>query len=138
MRSIFEIAVSPQAAPKSNKRRPSPISLRLSEDERAQLKRDALGQSINGYIRERLFAGSPANSRNQRGKSPVKDYEALGRALGMLGRSDVFTALTALSLAIEQEKLRVSRETETDIQKACAAVITIRADIIRALGLKPE
>ncbi len=118
----------------ATKKRPAPISIRVSDEEREALKRAAAGRSVNSYVRERLFSNT-ALART-RGRAPVQDYEALARVLGLLGRSDVYTSLSALVLAIEQQKLAASGDVERDIRHACASVRAIRAELVTALGLK--
>ncbi len=57
IKSAFQSSVSVPGK-KSKPKRPSPISLRLSEAERNELTRLAGNKSLNGYIRERLFENS--------------------------------------------------------------------------------
>lgn len=114
-------------------RTPAPFSLRLTFEERARLERDAAGMSLGAYIRGRLF-GENANPRKTRGKTPVKDHEALGRVLGALGGSRLSQNLNQLARAVNTGSLPVTPETERDLLEACAAVALIRADLMRALG----
>lgn len=123
-------AAKPKAA---RKKRPSPISLRLNEDELAALRKAAVGRSVNGYIRERLFGdASPIDMT----KPVAEDYEAMARVLGALGQTDVYTNLAAISLALEQGRLRVGGSTENAISEACSAIVAMRADLLIALGLR--
>ena len=114
-------------------KRPPPVSLRLNDAELKALRKAAVGRSINGYIRERLFGDAAPIALP---KPIAEDREALARVLGALGRTDVFTNLAAISLALEQQRLQVSRETETSIKGACKAVTDMRADLLIALGLR--
>ncbi|MEM5477129.1 hypothetical protein [Pacificibacter sp. AS14] len=123
-------AQSPEPTPAKKRKRPSPLSVRLSEDERAKLEKAAAGQSLNSYVKECLFAGKRPR------KSKVQDYEALAKALSLLGRSDLQTRLSALLLAIEAQRLVASSETERDIRAACNNVALIRTELVKALGLK--
>lgn len=123
-------AAKPNSAPK---KRPSPISLRLNEGELAALQKAAAGRSINGYIRERLFGAADTIHAS---KPVAKDYEALARVLGALGRTDIYTNLAAISLALEQNRMRLSASTENAIAEACEAVVAMRADLLIALGLR--
>ena len=116
---------------RQSKKRPSPLSIRLSENEREALQKAAAGRSINSYVKGRLF-----DTKKGRRKAPVEDYEALARALSLLGQSNVYTRLSALLLAIEAGKLDASTDAERDIRQACATVRSIRSDLIIALGLK--
>ncbi len=120
----------PEPTPPMKRKRPSPLSVRLSEDERATLEKAAAGQSLNSYVKDRLFAGKRTR------KSKVQDYDALSRALSLLGRSDLQTRLSALVLALESQRLIASPEAERDIRAACNDVAVIRAALVTALGLK--
>ncbi|MGJ8628763.1 MAG: hypothetical protein ACSHXB_17515 [Sulfitobacter sp.] len=123
-------AQTTESRPPKKRKRPSPLSVRLSEDERAKLEKAAAGQSLNSYVKDRLFQGKRGR------KGTVQDYDALARALSMLGRSDIQTRLSALLLAIETQKLVASAEAERDIRDACKNVAMIRAELVTALGLK--
>ena len=130
-----QVDASPSSA-KPNptpKKRPSPISLRLNQDELAALRKAAVGRSINGYIRERLFGdASPIDVT----RPVAKDCAALARVLGALGKTDVYTNLAAISLALEQGRLRVDKSTESALVEACETVAAMRADLLIALGLR--
>lgn len=105
--------------PKLKKKRPAPVSLRLNEAELAALRKAASGRSMNGYIRERLFGDGAAISVSQ----PVsEDYEALARVLGALGKTDIYTNLAAISLALEERRMLASTETETAVIEACDTI----------------
>lgn len=123
-------AEKPKPKTPKKRKRPSPLSVRLSEDERARLEKDAAGQSLNSYAKERLLSGKRSRI------SKVQDNEALVRALSLLGRSDLQIRLSALLLALESERLVASAEAERDIRTACADVAMIRAELVTALGLK--
>lgn len=140
LRPKFTVASNETRAPRSetkpkskSKKRPSPISLRLNENELASLRRAAIGRSVNGYIRECLFGNAGASETT---KPVAEDYEALARVLGALGRTDVYTNLAVISLALEQNRLRVGTSTERAITEACRAIIEMRADLLLALGLR--
>lgn len=115
------------------KKRPAPISVRLNEAELKALRQAASGRSMNSYIRERLF-GAP--SPNLSGKNVSDDYAAMARILGALGHSDVFTSLAAISLAIEDNRLPATRQTQATINKACLQIEEMRSDLLIALGLR--
>lgn len=61
------------------KKRPSPLSIRLNENEGRALQKVAAGRSINSYVKDLLFDG-----KQGRRKATVQDYEALARALSLL------------------------------------------------------
>lgn len=112
---------------------PPPFSLRLTFEERTELERAAAGMSLGAYVRDRLF-GPDAAPRKTRGKTPVKDHEALGRVLATLGGSRLSQNLNQLAKAVNTGSLPVTPETERDLKEACAAVARIRAELMRALG----
>lgn len=123
-----------EAASKPIKRvikHPSPITLRLTADERAKLKTDAAGTSQSAYIRSRLFNGS-----GTRKNAPVKDREILSRVLGRLGQTRIANNLNQIAHAANCGALLLDEETELDIKLACAQIAWIRVQLISALGLK--
>ena len=121
------------------KRYPPPFSLRLTFEERAALEKAAAGMPLGAYIRSRLFDGSTP-PRRTRGRFPVKDHQALGKVLGELGRLRLANNLNQLARAANTGSLPVTPETETALKDACAEIRSMRAELMRALGLngKPE
>ncbi|AEI93107.1 hypothetical protein [Roseobacter litoralis] len=115
------------------KKRPAPISVRLNETELKALRQAAAGRSMNGYIRERLF-GAAFSGLNE--KTVPDDYAAMARILGALGQSDVYTSLAAISLAIENNRLPATRQTQATIDRACLQIEEMRSDLLIALGLR--
>lgn len=113
---------------------PSPFSLRLSFEERAQLERDAAGLSLGAYVRSRIFdSGNPAP--RHRGKFPVKDQKALASVLAMLGQSRLGNNLNQLARAANLGTLEVSPDTEAALKAACRDIASIRHMLMVALGL---
>ncbi|WP_417524278.1 hypothetical protein [Marinovum sp.] len=130
----FNNVDGPAPVEKSPASKPTPFSLRLSFDERARLEQDAAGMALGAYIRDRLF-GEDAAPRQSRGKSPVKDYAALGRVLAALGASRLSSNLNQLAKAVNTGSLPVTPETEEDLRQACKDVQAMRRDLLIALGL---
>jgi hypothetical protein len=118
----------------SAKKRPAPLSIRLTEEERAYLKRKAGKKSVSAYVRDKAL-GEAANARNPV-QSPKVDYEMLGRILGILGKSELSKNLCLLAVAAEHGALIVDEDVEADLKAACADVREIRLLLIRALGLR--
>ena len=115
---------------------PSPFSLRLTHAERARLDAERGNRPLGAYIRERLLGDNVA-PRKRRGKSPVKDAEALGRLLAALGQSRISANLNQLAKAVNTGSLPVTPETEADLKEACRDVAALRIDLLRALGKSP-
>jgi hypothetical protein len=116
---------------------PPPFSLRLNAAERARLERDAAGQPLGSYIKGKLFEGDPAPPR-RRVRAPVKDHAALAQVLGMLGALRIASNLNQLAKAANIGALPVSDEVEEELGRACAAVLAIKAELMRALGYPEE
>jgi len=123
---------------KTKTKRPAPLSLRLSVYERAMLEEHAAGTPLGSYIKSRLFTEDNAPPRKTRGKTPVKDYQALAKVLGALAALNIFGDINTLLNAADTGKIKLKPETERTLQKAGTDVIAMRRDLIRALGLKVE
>ncbi|MEM1151469.1 MAG: hypothetical protein AAGI03_13060 [Pseudomonadota bacterium] len=131
--ALGDFAAATSLPQKSPPKRPSPVSLRLSPEERAELERAAEWRSLNSYIKGRIF-GADGKARRDRRALPVRDHAALAQALGLLGAKEVADSLRELSHAAKTGALPVSPETEEELINACAAVFAIKADLMRALG----
>ena len=118
-------------------RRPAPLSVRLSADERARLERDAGTMALGAYVRGRLF-GEAVKPRRSHRRAPVRDHEALGRVLAALGRSGLPAGLNRLSRQLDGPSVTVKPETQAALRGACADIVTMRRALITALGLRPE
>lgn len=77
-------AIHSKQTKKPKRKRPSPISVRVTDAERAELELRAAGMSLSGYMKE-CALGEAAKPRKTRGKFPVKDHQALARVLRRLG-----------------------------------------------------
>jgi hypothetical protein len=120
----------------ARRKRPAPISLRLSEKEHARLARDAAGMSINGYVRDRLFGEEVTHSK-RRGLTPVKDHQALAQVLSALGRSNLHQNIGTISDAVRDGTVHLCPGVQCSVSEACAHIAAMRRDLVRALGLKP-
>lgn len=111
------------------------ITLRLTQEEDAQLKQMAGSLSVSAYVRDRLFGESAAPRKHQQ-RVPVKDQEALSQVLGLLGQSHMASNLNQLARHANCGTLAMDEETESEIRMACARIAWIRVKLIEALGLK--
>jgi hypothetical protein len=121
----------------TRKKTPPPISLRLTDKERTILENAAQGMSISAYIRSCIFSDGAAK-RKARTRRPVKDQEALARALGLLGQSRIANNLNQLARHANSGSLAVDDETRAQIEEAYAHVMALRDQLIAALGLIEE
>lgn len=115
---------------------PAPFSLRLTHEERARLVSEAGRRPLGVYIRERLL-GDETKPRKRQGSYVVKDYQALGRVLGALGKSRLSSNLNQLAKAVNTGSLPVTPETEAELKAACREISAIRLDLLKALGKTP-
>ena len=121
-----------QPVPAKRKKAP-PFSLRLSKEERQKLEAAAAGMPLGAFIKAKVFEGE-LKPRRTRGHAPVKDHAALARALGMLGNLRLANNLNQLAKAANRGALPLSPEVEDELMATCAAVLAIRAELMRALG----
>ena len=127
-------ANTPQDVPRKT---PPPFSLRLSAEERATLEQMADGRALGGYIKARLF-DRDVTLLPKRKTRPVKDHAALAQVLGLLGNSRIASNLNQLAKAANMGVLEMSPEQLEELQTACAYVLAIRMELMRALGYKSE
>lgn len=116
------------------KKSPSPITLRLNEDERARLKHLSQGMTVSAYIRKCLFQDN-ATRRKRRSYRPVEDQASLAKALALLGQSRIANNLNQLAHHANMGSLSVDEKTLIKIDEAYEHVNSLRDELVRALGL---
>ena len=138
-KTFDDVANAPAHRPK--RKLPPPLSIRLTTEERARLKRDAGRLSLSAYIRHKLFgdAITPRKPRYQRKqRRPVVDSQTVARLLGTLGQSELATSMIALALAAQSGALPVTPELSEKLDAACDDIRDMRTALVVALGVKPE
>jgi Mobilization protein NikA len=126
---------TPGQSKPARKKRPAPLSIRVSDEEREKLKVDAAGGSIHGYVRNRLFGADASSSiRVRRGKTI--DHEILGRVLGALGQSRLSSNINQIAKAANIGALPVTPELTATLHEVCTDIRAMRRDLIMALGIK--
>lgn len=116
-------------------RKPSPrITLRLTEEEDAKLRQLCEGMTVSAYIRQRLFGNNTAR-RKRRSHAPVKDQAAMAQILGLLGDSRIANNLNQLAFHANTGTLLIDDQTTNQINEAYAHILTMRAELVKALGL---
>ncbi|MGR3551655.1 hypothetical protein [Pseudooceanicola sp.] len=118
-------------------KKPPPFSLRLNVEEREMLEVAAANMPLGSYIKAKLFDGD-LSPRRTRGQAPVKDHAALAQVLGMLGNMRLASNLNQLARSANIGTLPLTPEVEEELATACAAVIAMRAELMRALGYESE
>lgn len=114
-----------------SKREP-PFSLRLTFEEKQRLIRDAGGQSLSAYVKDRLFGDDVP--RKRRRKSPDQDTVLLGKLLAQLGASRLKANLDHLAQSADSGILHLMPDTERQITRACDDVTAMRLMLLQALG----
>ncbi|NHK27927.1 hypothetical protein FF098_008435 [Parvularcula flava] len=123
-------------AAKPKKKRPAPISLRVSENERALLKELAGQRSVNAYVREKVFGDQETPRRSYR--KPRSDEAAIGKALALLGQSRLSSNLNQIAKAANLGTLPVTPDLTDELASACADIRRMREELIAALGIKSQ
>ena len=125
-----------QAAAKPIKKRPAPLSLRVTDAERDFLKRAAGSRSVNAYIREKVFGDVATPRRTYR--KPRPDDAAIGKALAELGQSRLSSNMNQIAKAANLGTLPVTPELSEELASACADIRAMRSALVEALGLKDQ
>ncbi|MGB7431801.1 MAG: CopG family transcriptional regulator [Ahrensia sp.] len=133
--SLNETFQSVAVTRKSARQHSPRVTLRLTEDELARLKRAAEGVSISAYIRKQLF-GDLASLRKTRSRVPVKNQKALAQVLGKLGETRIANNLNQIAYEANCGSFLMDQQTEEELKVACAHIAWMRVKLIEALGLK--
>ncbi len=113
------------------KKYPSPVTLRLTEEEKAKLLALASDMSISAYIRQSVFAQCTSKR-----VVPAIDRVVLAQILGKLGESRMANNLNQIAYQANCGSLELDDATEAEIKQACAAIAWMRLTLMKALGLK--
>jgi hypothetical protein len=103
---------------------PTPFSLRLTREERAQLNARAGAQPLGAFIREQLLGDNVKKRRKSR-KPRVGDQK-LSFVLSLLGEQRIASNLNQLARHANMGTLDFDDDVLEEIQEACAAMIAIR------------
>ncbi len=116
----------------SKAKAPSPLTLRLTAEERETLNRQAhdSGLGVSAYVRSLVFQKS-----GQRKTYPAKNRVELARLLGLLGQSEIADNLNVLADEATSGSLLFDEETLAKIQAAYDHVCFMRECLIAVLGL---
>ncbi len=132
IKSAFQVKT--QATSRESRPSKSPITLRVTNEERDRLKSLAAGMSVSAYIRKCIFAGD-AVRRKRQSHMPVKDQAAMARALALLGASRIANNLNQLAHQANIGSLIMDEDACTQIDEAYAHVRLMRDELVSALGL---
>lgn len=120
----------------SRKSVPSPVTLRLTEEERAMLEGWSRGSSMSAYIRKCLFEDKESKRKKPRRPEAIVDHQALAQVLGMLGSSRIANNLNQLAFHANTGSLIVDQEVIDKINEAYSHICVLRLELLKALGSK--
>jgi hypothetical protein len=130
MREDFEASAKDRSTKK--RKYPTPISFRpRNEEERKRIVDAAHGMSVGSYIRQCI---SRAEGKRIR-RSAIQDKEELARVLALLGQSRIANNLNQLAYEANSGSMLFDDDTRTKINEAYEHVCSMRASLIKALGL---
>ena len=121
-----------QAKPPKRAKAVSPLTIRLTVSERAQLEELAAGMTLSTYVRACLFE-SEEKRRKRRPLATVSDKQAIAEVLALLGQSRIANNLNQLAYQANVGELEM-REAETQqIAEAYVYIGQMRQLLVRAL-----
>ncbi len=125
--------------PRNSHSKTRPVSVRLTEQERALLERVAAKQSLSSFMRQcaLMQAGQAPKPRKEQ-QRPTEQKVQLAQILALLGASDIFRSMSTFAKLSEQGALPLSEETESQIQQACSNIKQIKTLLMRALRVKED
>jgi hypothetical protein len=121
--------------PSSPKKRPAPLSIRLSETERRSLTERAGETALSAYVREQIFGEAASGRRSPRAVSV--DRARAAQILSLLGETRISNNLNQLARHAHTGSLIFDDETRRDLKEACATVGQVRDLLMQALGKSP-
>ncbi|MGC3940908.1 plasmid mobilization protein [Roseobacter sp. EG26] len=111
----------------------SPVTLRLTAQEREKLEELAAGMTLSAYIRACVFA-EETKRRKKRPKDVIADKKAAAEALALLGQSRIASNLNQLAYQANIGGLAIEDEEKAQLADATAHLTAIRALLLQALG----
>ncbi len=141
LKAIFTETSTKPCKKIEKRKRPLPISIRVTEKEKARLQEMAGMMAISSFIRKKLFDDDEAKRSKRYTKiqyKPSIDHAEIARLLGMFGQSELARSIIALSLAAQAGELETSPEISNKLEQACDDIHEIKVALIMALGVKPQ
>lgn len=110
-------------------KRPNPFAVRLTDDERADVKAraDRAGLSIGGYFKAAVFDQPPS----RQSRRPPVDKQELARLMGAIGR--IGSNVNQLARHANAGSWPDARA----LDDACSDIHWMRDAVMRALGITP-
>ena len=115
----------------------SPLTLRLTPEERVRLEELAAGMTLSAYVRACVFADD-VKLRKTRPNDIIEDRRAAAEALALLGQSRIASNLNQLAYHANIGALITGEVEKDQITEANAHLAAIRALLMEALGKKQK
>lgn len=115
-------------------RRPAPLSIRLSDFERAALMRRAGSRPVGAYVKSVLFETGPTAGAP---RAVSADRVLLAQILGQLGASGLAQSMKRLTEAADTGSLHLDDLTISRLHDACDDMRNMHLLLMTALGKKP-
>lgn len=131
-----EFAAASKTAPKKRTAL-SPLTLRLTSEERVRLEELAAGMTLSAYVRACVFS-EDAKLRATRPKDIIEDKKAAAEALALLGQSRIASNLNQLAYHANIGALIVGEVEKDQITEVNIHLAAIRTLLMDALGKKPR
>ncbi|WP_238475681.1 hypothetical protein [Rhodophyticola sp. CCM32] len=113
-------------------KRTPPFSIRLSDEERAALERQAGSMPLSSYVKSVVFADEAPRHRKRRAM-PEADQRLLAEILARLGASRSASNLNQIAKHLNQGTLVIDEDLEADLKQAIVDVAWMRVTLIEAL-----
>lgn len=121
-----------EAAQPNTKKRPSPLSIRLSDEERRALETRAGRMALSAYVKAVLFG--EGTDKPRRSPQPQMDQKLLAGVLGVIGRTNLAASLSTLAHEARSGNLIVEDQIADRLNAACDDIHQVRVLVMRALG----
>lgn len=113
----------------------SPLTLRLTPEERARLEELATDMTLSAYVRACVFA-EDAQLRKTRPADQVEEKKVAAEALALLGQTRIASNLNQLAYHANIGALIVGETEKDQIAEANEHLAAIRVMLMQALGKK--
>ena len=120
-----------------NRRTLSPLTLRLTPDERQRLEDLADGMTLSAYVRACMFA-KDAKPRKAQGSDGSVDRKAIAEALALLGQSRIASNLNQLAYHANIGVLIEDEASKAQIAEANSHLLALRTALMQALGKRAQ
>ena len=113
-------------------KRPAPLSLRLSTDERAKLEKQAGGLALGAYIKSVVFEDAAPKYRKRK-TLPSAEKQLLAEILVRLSDTRTSANLNQIAKHLNQGTLVIDDELEADLKRAVAEMAWMRTTLVKAI-----